>query len=68
MKGDLVPADITVAPRSTSEWAEFLAGRFKGTRYESTEYWSWCAAGVEEDDDPEDVAAAWIESCKQPAM
>jgi hypothetical protein len=53
---------------TTDQWAEFLAKRFSGTEYEAkpAEYWGWCAAGVDSNDDPEDVAEAWKEGCDDP--
>lgn len=46
----------------TAEWTELLTKRFAGTEYQAShaEYYGWCA-GVNADDDHEDVFEAWME-------
>lgn len=55
----------TATKRTISEWAEFLADRYDGTPFDTTnqECWAWCAAGIDaSEEDEKGVAAAWEET------
>ena len=47
---------------SRDQWAQVLEQHFAGTKYAADKqiFWQWLADRVGPDDDPDDVAAAWM--------